>query len=129
MRQDLKAKESTRNIWIAIADFSGRQGTSQALVIRNGYMIWKGNGIDNWRWAWSCTKQFDNQPRIWSWSCTKLFNAGIVMGLLVEDGLCTPDDFAKDYLPDLSGQYDQVRLRHFATMTSGYDAGGDQASD
>lgn len=98
----------------AIAAFSGEQGASQAVVVRNGHLIWSGD-------------QIDERHRIWS--CTKGFTGGLVFGLMVEDGLVDPEDFAHRYLPYLERGYDQVRLSHFATMTSGYDAdGSDQSS-
>ena len=34
----------------------GGPGVTQAVVIRNGVMIWKGSDIDNRHHTWSCTK-------------------------------------------------------------------------
>jgi hypothetical protein len=88
-----------------LASKCGSQGTSQAVVIRNGYMIWKGSDIDNDHNVWSTTKSFTST----------------VLGLLIEDGKCTLDTYAKDFHSALASEYPDVKLRHFATMTSGYD--------
>jgi len=96
-----------------LASVSGRQGTSQALVIRNGYLIWKGNDIDNKHNIWSATKSF----------------TGTVLGILIDQNKATLDTLAKNYVPSLAELYPDATLRHFATLTSGYDAvGGDQSS-
>ncbi len=94
-----------------LANVCGSDGTTQSVVIRNGYMIWKGSDIDFRHRTWSCTKSFTST----------------VLGLLIDDGKCTLDTLAKDHLPVLAAQYPDVTLRHFTTMTSGYDGGGDQA--
>jgi CubicO group peptidase (beta-lactamase class C family) len=88
-----------------LASECGSQGTSQAVVIRNGTMIWKGSDIDNDHNVWSTTKSFTST----------------VLGLLIEDGKCTLDTYAKDFHSALASEYPDVKLRHFATMTSGYD--------
>jgi len=36
----------------------GGPGVTQAAVIRNGVLVWKGNDIDNYHHTWSCTKSF-----------------------------------------------------------------------
>ena len=76
------------------------------VVIRNGYLISKSSNIDNFHQVWSCTKSFTST----------------VLGLLIDDGRCTLDTPAKDHLAVLASNYPDVRLRHFATMTSGYQA-------
>ena len=88
-----------------LASKCGSHGTDQAVVIRNGYMIWKGSDIDNNHNVWSATKSFTST----------------VLDLLIDDGKCTLDTYAKDYVSSLSSRYSRVRLRHFATMTSGYN--------
>jgi CubicO group peptidase (beta-lactamase class C family) len=50
----------------------GSAGTEQAVVIRNGYMIWKGSDIDNSHNVWSASKSFTST----------------VLGLLIDDGKC-----------------------------------------
>ena len=76
------------------------------VVIRNGYLISKSSNIDNFHQVWSCTKSFTST----------------VLGLLIDDGRCTLDTPAKDHLAVLASNYPDVRLRHFTTMTSGYQA-------
>jgi CubicO group peptidase (beta-lactamase class C family) len=89
-----------------LEDHCGEDGIGEVVVIRNGYMIWKGDHIDKQHSTWSIGKSFTSTA----------------LGLLIEDGLCSLDDFASQYEPLLSGKYSRVRLRHFNTMTSGYDA-------
>lgn len=90
----------------------GPQGTSQAMVIVNGFIIWKGNDIYNEHYVWSCAKSFTST----------------ILGLLIDDGKCTLDSYGKDYDANLTVHYPNLRLRHFVTMTSGYNAiGGDQS--
>ncbi len=87
-----------------------RDGVKELVVIRNGRLIWQGPDIDKVHGIWSCTKSFTST----------------VLGLLVDDGKCTADSLAKDYLPELADAYPDIQLRHFATMTSGYRAVGDE---
>jgi len=89
---------------------TGRDGVNELAVIRNGRMIWKGPDIDKVHGVWSATKSFTST----------------VLGLLVDDGKCTLDALAKDHVPALAKDYGTVTLRHFATMTSGYRAVGDE---
>lgn len=82
--------------------------TAQMVVIRNGYLIWEGAEADRVHEIHSCTKTFTST----------------VMGLLVTDGVLHLDDRAAKYLPSLDDeypQYGQITLRHFASMSSGYD--------
>jgi CubicO group peptidase (beta-lactamase class C family) len=89
---------------------SGSDGIREVAVIRNGHMIWKGDNIDKRHEVFSCTKVFTST----------------VMGLLVDDEMCSPATLAKDFVPSLSIDYFDLTLAQFATMTSGYDAeGGD----
>lgn len=105
--------EALERAMATIEEFSGQDGISQAAVVRNGYLVWSGDEIGK-------------NHRIWS--CTKGFTSGLVFGLMVEDGIVEPEDSAPTYLPYLNEKYGGVRLSHFATMTSGYDApGGDQS--
>lgn len=89
---------------------SGRDGVRQLLIVRNGYLIWQGDQTDRVHGIWSCTKSFTS-------TC---------LGLLIDDGKCTLDTPAKDSLPAMAKTYPRVTLRHFATMTSGYRAIGDE---
>ena len=93
-----------------LKDYSGRDGVKELVVIRNGYLIWKGTDIDKMHGVWSLTKSFTST----------------VLGLLVDDSKATLDTLAKDYVPSLAATYPGVTLRHFTTMTSGYYAIGDE---
>ncbi len=93
-----------------LRDHSGGNGVKQAMVVRNGYVIWQGSEVDKVHGIWSCTKSFTST----------------VLGLLIEDGKATLDTLAKDYVPAMASAYPKVTLRHFTTMTSGYHAVGDE---
>ncbi len=89
---------------------SGRDGVKELLIIRNGYMVFKGTNIDKVHGIWSLTKSFTST----------------VLGLLIDDGRATLDTRAKDYVSGMAAAYPTVTLRHFTTMTSGYYAVGDE---
>lgn len=89
---------------------SGDDGISEVVIIRNGYMIWKGTNIDKIHGVWSVTKSFTST----------------VLGLLIDDGEISIDTYACDFVPDLKKTYSEVKLIHFTTMTSGYRAAGDE---
>lgn len=84
------------------------QGTTQSLVVRNGYLLWQGPDIDNKHTVWSCSKSFLSST----------------LGLLVDDGKCALDSVAADFLPSLAEHYPTVTLRQFANFTSGYQGRG-----
>ena len=92
-----------------LKSFCGEDGLNETMIIRNGRIIFKGTDTKNAHNIWSCTKSFTST----------------LFGLLVEDGKCTPEDFAAKSEPLLKNQYSTVQLKHFATMTSGYSAKGD----
>lgn len=89
---------------------TGRDGVNELVIIRQGRIVWKGPNIDKAHGVWSATKSFTST----------------VLGLLVDDGKCTLDTLAKDHVAALAKGYGAVTLRHFATMTSGYRAVGDE---
>jgi len=89
---------------------SGADGTGEVVIIRNGYLIWRGENIDKVHGVWSCTKSFTST----------------VLGLLIDDGKSSLDTRAARYVPAMARHYPDVTLRHFATMTSGYRAAGDE---
>lgn len=92
----------------------GRGGIEEMLIVRNGRVIWEGAYPDLKHGIWSASKSFTST----------------VFGLLIGDGRCILDTLAKDYVPELAKDYPDVKLRHFATMTSGYDGeGGTYALD
>ena len=85
----------------------GPDGADELVIIRNGYLIWKGPGSDTRHNVWSCTKTFTST----------------VLGVLIAEGLCSLDDPAVKYLPDMDDHYavyGRIRLRHLASMSSGY---------
>ena len=83
---------------------SGSDGVKELVIIRNGYMIWKGPNIDKMHGVWSLTKSFTST----------------VLGLLIDDGKVTLDTPAKDHVRSMAARYPEITLRHFTTMTSGY---------
>ena len=89
---------------------SGRDGVKELVIVRNGCMIWRGPSVDKVHGVWSLTKSFTST----------------VFGLLVEAGKCRLDTPAKDHVAAMGRRYPNVTLRHFATMTSGYRAVGDE---
>jgi CubicO group peptidase (beta-lactamase class C family) len=95
---------------------AGGPGAAESLVVRHGYVIWKGSQSDTRHSSWSCSKSF----------------ASTVLGLLIEDGRCTLDTKALKFLPRIAERYPdyaKITLRHFATMTSGYDGVGGGYAD
>jgi CubicO group peptidase (beta-lactamase class C family) len=93
-----------------LQDNSGSDGIKKLIIIRNGYMVWKGTEIDRIQGVWSLTKPFTST----------------VLGLLIDEGKVTFDTFAKDFAPSMEDTYPDVMLWHFTTMTSGYFAIGDE---
>ena len=83
-------------------------GAGTLFIVRHGYVIWAGPDSDRQYQIYSATKSFTSA----------------VLGLLIDDGKVTLSTLAEDLAPDLAGQYPAVTLRHFATMTSGYDSVG-----
>ncbi|UCE50522.1 MAG: serine hydrolase [Phycisphaerales bacterium] len=91
---------------------SGSDGVKELVIIRNGYMIWKGSNIDKMHGVWSLTKSFTSTA----------------LGLLIDDGKATLDTLAKDHVPAMAATYPGITLKHFTTMTSGYYAVGDKTT-
>ena len=89
---------------------SPRDGVSELAIVRNGRMIHQGPDIDKMHGIWSGTKSFTST----------------VLGLLIDDGKCRLHTLAKDLVPTMAANYPGVTLRHFASMTSGYRAVGDE---
>jgi CubicO group peptidase (beta-lactamase class C family) len=90
---------------ITLKDYGG---TGTVLIVRNGYVIWAGPESDKEHQIYSATKSFTSTA----------------LGLLVQDGKVSINTLAKDLEPALTEYYPTVTLRHFATMTSGYDSAG-----
>ncbi len=83
----------------------GELGVRRAVVVRGGRIIWSGG---------------EEGVRVPVYSCTKSFLSAC-LGLLWDDGRCSPDDLAWRYHPPLQECYPAVTLRHLATFTSGYN--------
>jgi CubicO group peptidase (beta-lactamase class C family) len=88
----------------------GKDGARELVIVRNGRLIWKGPDIDKVHGVWSFTKSFTSTA----------------LGLLIDDGKCSLDTRAREFVPELAEHYPEVTLRHFATMTSGYRAQSDE---
>ena len=85
----------------------GMDGAKELVIIRNGYLIWKGPDSDAYHELYSATKIFTST----------------ILGLMIDDGKCTLDTLAVEYLPDLDDRYPayaKIRLRHLVSMTGGY---------
>jgi CubicO group peptidase (beta-lactamase class C family) len=85
----------------------GPEAAQELVMIRRGRLIWKGPNIDACHDVWSCTKVFTST----------------VLGLLIADGRCRLDDLVVTHLPTLDNRYPlyaKARLRHLASMSSGY---------
>lgn len=89
---------------------AGSDGVDQLMIVRNGKVVWQGPKVNAVHGVWSMTKSFTST----------------VLGLLIDDGKAMPSTRAKDHLPILAEAYPNVTLRHFATMTSGYQAENDE---
>lgn len=83
-------------------------GIGTVLIVRNGYVIHAGPECDKEHQIYSATKSF----------------VSTVLGLLIQDGKVSLDTPAKELDPALAEDYPGVTVRHFATMTSGYDSVG-----
>ena len=91
-----------------IRDYSGSDSADEVLIIRDGYVIYSGSDTYNWHEIWSVTKSF----------------TGTALGLLIDEGRLTLDSKVANQLPELANQYSNVRYKHFASHTSGYNAEG-----
>lgn len=87
---------------------SFEDGIEEVMIIRNGRVIYEGDSTYKNHNIWSCTKSFTST----------------VLGLLIQEGKCALGDQVYHYEPVLEAQYKDVTFRHFATMTSGYNAVG-----
>lgn len=83
---------------------TGPDGISQTMLIRHGRVIWQGEHTDSWHNVYSCTKSFTS----------------ITVGLLIEDGVLTPDTSLADFAPELKEFYPDLSVRHCLSLTAGY---------
>lgn len=93
-----------------LAGKAGSDGSRESVVIHDGKLIWKGEAAEKVHGVWSVTKAFTT----------------LCLGLLIDDGKVTMDTRAAEIVPELAEHYPDVTLRHFAAMTSGYRAMGDE---
>lgn len=91
-----------------LGEACGANGIRTTVVTRRGRLVWTG-----------VEARLPYNVR----SCTKVLTS-TVYGLLIEDGLCQSDTKAAAIRSELIGDYDEIELRHFANMTSGYNAVG-----
>ncbi len=82
----------------------GKTGTSEMMIVRNGYVVWQGENVDHVQLIWSCTKSFTS-------TC---------FGLLWDDGLVEPGELAWKRWPEMKALYPEVTFRQLGTFTSGY---------
>ena len=87
----------------------GEMGVSEAVVVRNGFAIWRGANVDKRHAVWSCTKSVMS-------TC---------LGLLWDDEKCSPSTLAWKCFPELEKDYPTITLEHLATFTSGCDCPDD----
>ncbi|MEM9920968.1 MAG: serine hydrolase [Bacteroidota bacterium] len=91
-----------------LRQYCGEDGLDEVVVIRNGYLIHQGDSVNKAHEIYSCSKSF----------------TGMAMGLLIQDRFCRLDDTAYHFSALLKQRYSGATLRHFATMTSGYNGLG-----
>jgi CubicO group peptidase (beta-lactamase class C family) len=84
----------------------GHDGILQTMVARRGYVVFDGGMCDSVHDIWSCTKSF----------------TGTCLGLLIDDGVLSLETYAKDMnkASYMEKNYPALQLRHFVTLTSGY---------
>jgi CubicO group peptidase (beta-lactamase class C family) len=87
---------------------SFQDGIEEVLIIQNEKVIFQGDSVSKKHNIYSCTKTFTST----------------ILGLLIDEKKVSLDDFAWKYEPSLKQNYPNLKIRHFATMTSGYSAEG-----
>ncbi|NJL32191.1 MAG: beta-lactamase family protein [Phycisphaerales bacterium] len=78
------------------------------VVVRNGYIIYQGSEASVKNNTFSVGKSLTST----------------ILGKMIDEGILQLDSPAAEFEPLLSEHYPKVTLRHFATMTSGYNAAG-----
>ena len=96
-----------------LENLPGADGSSELVVVRNGYVIWQGPNVHRRHGVWSITKSF----------------VSALFGLLVDDQKLSLETLAADIDTDLKPLYPALRLKHFLAMTSGYRAKGDGSGE
>jgi CubicO group peptidase (beta-lactamase class C family) len=90
----------------------GKDGIIKVVVLKDGEMVFEGTESKVVQNVWSCTKSFTST----------------VLGLLIAEGKCSPDDKVCHFIPELKEHYPELTFRHLTTHTSGYRAAGDDAA-
>lgn len=92
----------------ALSLLDRRIGAQQAVLVRNGALVWEGEESHAFHQIFSCTKTFTTSA----------------LGLMIGDRRCSLEDRAADYYPRIAEkfpEYGKIAMRHLATMTSGYE--------
>lgn len=87
---------------------SFKDQSTQMIILVNGEVIFAGDSINKVHNIYSCTKTITST----------------VLGLAIEDKKVKLNDFAWQYEPILKQLYPKAKIKHFASMTSGYSAQG-----
>ncbi len=101
-------EQKLKNALTYLESVCGEDGIKKVVILKDSNIIYKGPESEISQNVWSCTKSFTST----------------VLGLLIAEGKCSPDDNVWKYVPELKEHYPDVTFRHFATMTSGYKAVG-----
>jgi CubicO group peptidase (beta-lactamase class C family) len=87
---------------------SFQDANNEVIIIKDGQTIHEGINVGKKHNIYSCTKSLTST----------------ILGLLVAEGKVNIDDYAWRYEPTLKEKYPELKLKHFATMTSGYSGKG-----
>lgn len=93
---------------VRFGEICGADGSDELAVVRHGRLVWQGTAIDRLHQVYSCTKSFASQ----------------CLGLLWDDGRCTPDTRVASILPQLSAHYGDITLGQLSSMTAGFAPAG-----
>ncbi len=91
-----------------LATESGEDGLEEVLIARKGYVVYQGDSIYKKHNIYSASKSF----------------TVTVLGLLSDFGLVHSYTNAKEIDPEMEALYPKLKLKHFASMTSGYNGKG-----
>ncbi len=89
-------------------DNSYKDQSSQMIILLNGKVVFKGDSVHKKHNIYSCSKSITSA----------------VLGLAIANKKIKLNDFAWQYEPSLKELYPKAKIKHFASMTSGYSAHG-----
>ena len=92
-----------------IVQNAGKDGISKTIVLRNGKAIYAGDKVDVIHNVYSVTKSFTSTA----------------LGLLIEENKISLDTPICEIDAQYCQRYPNVTFRHLSTMTSGYNADGE----